>query len=231
MICPPARARAKGLTSTVCFPTGNLAPFGSVIKATAIDPRVVGADGVYNKSGPVRMFTTERAVIRAIKGLDQPAIQPGEIIVLAGRGPMGSGMEEVYQVTSALRHLPFGHEVALITDARFSGVSTGACIGHVSPEALAGGPIGRLRDGDTVTIRVDQNDLTASVDLTGHGEETWTVEEAESELASRSMHPDVAPDPRLPEDTRLWAALQEVGGGLWGGCVYDPDAIIERLGG
>ena len=66
-------------------------------------------------------------------------------MVLIGRGPIGAGMEETYQVTSALKHLDIGKTVTLITDARFSGVSTGACIGHVGPEALAGGPIGRLR--------------------------------------------------------------------------------------
>ena len=65
---------------------------------------------------------------------------------------MGTGMEEIYQITSALKHLPFGKYVALITDARFSGVSTGACLGHVSPEALAGGPIGKVREGDTIVV-------------------------------------------------------------------------------
>ena len=61
---------------------------------------------------------------------------------------MGSGMEEIYQITSALKHLDFGKHIAVSTDARFSGVSTGACIGHVSPEALAGGPIGKVLEGD-----------------------------------------------------------------------------------
>jgi dihydroxyacid dehydratase/phosphogluconate dehydratase len=130
----------RGLTSTVCFPVGNLAPEGSVIKSTSIDPTVVDADGVYRKTGPARVFTSEPAVIGAIKA---GQVRPGDILVLMCRGPLGSGMEEIYQVTSALKHLDFGKHVAVITDARFSGVSTGACIGHVSPEALAGGPIGR----------------------------------------------------------------------------------------
>src|SRR5205807_2882816 len=141
-------ARARGLTSTVCFPRGNLAPEGSVIKSTAIDPRVVDADGVYRKEGPARVFVRERDAVAALKGQRAAPIRPGDVIVLAGRGPLGSGMEETYQITSALKHLEWGREVAVITDARFSGVSTGACIGHVAPEALSGGPIGKLLDGD-----------------------------------------------------------------------------------
>jgi dihydroxyacid dehydratase/phosphogluconate dehydratase len=138
-------------------------------------------------------------------------------------------MEETYQLTSALKFLPFGRDVALVTDARFSGVSTGACIGHVSPEALAGGPLGRLVDGDLVRIVVDTRRLEASVDLVGHGDERWPPEEAERVLAARPVRDDVAPDPALPADTVLWARLQSVSGGLWGGCVYDDAAIAAAL--
>ena len=74
-------------------------------------------------------------------------------------------MEEIYQITAALRYLSFGKHVAVLTDARFSGVSTGACIGHISPEALAGGPIGKLRDGDSIRIVVDRVKLEGSLDL------------------------------------------------------------------
>src|SRR5258706_527885 len=144
----PKRALERGLTSTVTFPCGNLAPQGSVIKSTAIDPSVVDADGVYRKVGPARVFTTERAAIAAIKSTGPERVKPGDVMVLICRGPLGAGMEEIYQITSALKHISWGKQVAVITDARFSGVSTGACIGHVGPEALAGGPIGRLRDGD-----------------------------------------------------------------------------------
>src|SRR5688500_18441839 len=80
---------------------------------------------------------------------------------------MGSGMEETYQITSALKFLKWGREVAIVTDARFSGVSTGPCIGHVGPEALAGGPIGKVRDGDLIRIVIDRNKLVGSVDLIG----------------------------------------------------------------
>ncbi len=230
VILSPARARAKGLTSTVTFPVGNLAPQGSVVKSTAIDPSVVDADGVYRKLGPARVFTSERAAIAAIKGQAPAPIQPGDILVLMGRGPLGCGMEETYQVTSALKHLPWGKEVALITDARFSGVSTGACIGHIGPEALAGGPLGSLRDGDLIRIVVDRVNLAGSVDLVGHGGEVYGPDAGARVLASRSPHPDLAPDPDLPDDTRLWAALQQVSGGIWGGCTYDVEKILTALG-
>jgi putative YjhG/YagF family dehydratase len=229
VICPPDRARAKGMTSTVCFPVGNLAPLGSVIKSTAIDRRSLDADGVFRMVGRARVFTRERDVIAALKGLSGEPVVEGEVIVLAGRGPLGSGMEETYQVTSVLRYLPAGKGIALVTDARFSGVSTGACIGHVGPEALEGGPIGKLRDGDLVRIMVDTSSLEASLDLIGHGEEDWTAEEAALELERRQTNPAVEPDVDLPADTTLWARLQSVSGGLWGGCVYDHQAIVEAL--
>lgn len=215
VVSSPDRARAKGLTSTVIFPVGNLAPEGSVIKATAIHPSLVGEDGVYRKRGPAKVFTSESAAIEAIK---QGRIVAGDVVVLICRGPLGTGMEETYQLTSALKYLPFGREVALVTDARFSGVSTGACIGHVGPEALAGGPIGKVRDGDTIEIVVDRTSLVASVNVVDA-----------PDFEERPSRPDLAPDPRLPDDTRLWAALVTASGGLWGGCVYDVDAIVARL--
>ena len=229
VIMSPPRARSRGLTSTVCFPVGNLAPQGSVIKATAIDPAVVGADGVYRKVGPAKVFTTERAAIAAIKGVGDKRVGPGDILVLICRGPMGSGMEETYQITSALKFLPWGKQVAVLTDARFSGVSTGACVGHIGPEALAGGPIGRVLDGDLLEIIVDRTTLAGSVNLVGVGETAFGPDEGTRVLAARPPRPDLAPDPDLPDDTRLWAALQNLGGGTWGGCVYDADALTAAL--
>jgi putative YjhG/YagF family dehydratase len=222
VIMDPDAARRRGLTSTVTFPKGNLAPGGSVIKSTAIDPTVVDADGVYRKTGPARVFHTEKDVTAAIKG---GAIRPGDVVVLMCRGPMGSGMEEIFAITVALRYLDFGKHVAVITDARFSGVSTGACIGHVTPEALAGGPIGKVREGDRIEIVIDRERLEGSVNLVVNG----SAQEGARVLAARSMPTDLTADPDLPPETRLWAALQEVGGGTWGGCIFDVDAIIERL--
>ena len=229
VIMSPEGARRAGLTSTVTFPRGNLAPEGSVIKSTAIDPTVVDADGVYRKRGPARVFTRERDAIAAIKSRGPERLKPGDILVLICRGPLGAGMEEIYQITSALRHLSYGKEIAVVTDARFSGVSTGACIGHVGPEALAGGPIGRVLEGDVVEIIVDRNRLEGSVNLVGHGEKIFGADEGTRVLAGRAPRPDLSPDPDLPDDTRLWAALQQAGGGTWGGCVYDVDAITEAL--
>jgi putative YjhG/YagF family dehydratase len=229
VIMGPELARSRGLTSTVTFPRGNLAPEGSVIKSTAIDPTVVDPDGVYRKVGPARVFTREKDAIAAIKGQGANPIRSGDVLVLIGRGPLGTGMEEIYQITAALKHLSFGKEVAVVTDARFSGVSTGACIGHVGPEALAGGPIGRVVDGDMIRIHVDRTTLEGSVDLIGAEGRDLTPEEAAILLLERPPHPGLEPDPDLPDDTRLWAALQALGGGTWGGCVYDPDAIIAAL--
>jgi putative YjhG/YagF family dehydratase len=226
VIVSPANARRMGLTSTVCFPGGNLAPEGSVIKSTAIDPSVVGEDGVYRLTGPAKVFLSEPAVMAAIKG---NAIKAGDIIVLICRGPMGAGMEEVYQITSALRHLPFGKHVAVITDARFSGVSTGACIGHISPEALAGGPIGKLRDGDVIQIVIDRNTLEGSVSLVGENFVERSAEEGSQMLSARPSRPDLAADTSLPDDTRIWAALQDVSGGTWGGAVYDAAMILKVI--
>ena len=226
VIMSPDSARARGLTSTVCFPSGNVAPEGSVIKSTAIDPSVLSDDGVYRFTGPARVFTTEPAAMKAIK---DGVIQAGDVLVLICRGPLGAGMEETYQLTSALRYLPFGKRVAILTDARFSGVSTGACIGHVSPEALAGGPIGKIRDGDLIRIVIDRGRLDGSVDFVGEDGGELPLDEATRRLAARPLRADLAPDPLLPDDSRLWAALQAASGGPWGGCVFDVDAIIAAL--
>ena len=228
VIMSPDVAKQRGLTSTITFPRGNLAPEGSIIKSTAIDPSLVDNDGVYRMTGTARVFVTEKKAILAIK---ERKIKPGEVMVLVCRGPMGTGMEEVYQITSALKHLPYGKNIALITDARFSGVSTGACIGHIGPEALAGGPIGKVIDGDIIQIIVDRNQLKGSINLVGYDNKMLGIKNGTKLLQERSPRPDLQTDAMLPDDTRLWAALQGVSGGTWGGCVYDVDAIINRLNG
>ncbi len=209
-------ARERGLTSTVTFLRGNLAPEGALVKSTAIDPGLIDGNGVFLHEGPARVFTGEDQAIAAIK---EGSVKAGDVMVLAGIGP-GCGMPETYQVTSALKHVKDGRRIALITDGRFSGVSTGACVGHVSPEARAGGPIGRLRDGDLVRLRIDTRALEGSVDV---------VSISPEELAARPVHPGLVPDPRVPDDTRLWAALQNASGGSWGGCVYDTGRITALL--
>jgi putative YjhG/YagF family dehydratase len=229
VIMDPDSARKSGLSSTMVFPVGNLAPQGSVIKATAIDPTEVGEDNTYQLRGPARVFTSEHAAIRAVKGQSEKPIQPKEIIVLIGGGPSGTGMEEVYQLTAALKHLPWGKKIALLTDARFSGVSTGACIGHIGPEALAGGPISKVQEGDLIEIVIDRNTLTGTINLVGTKDKLLNDDQAAILLDSRQPHPELTTHPDLPDDTRLWAALQNASGGTWGGCIFDADRIIELL--
>jgi putative YjhG/YagF family dehydratase len=229
VIMSPDAARRAGLASTVVFPVGNLAPEGSVIKATALDPSVVGEDQVFRHRGPARVFTDERDAIRAVKGVGERPIRPGDVIVLIGNGPSGTGMQETAQITFALKYLPWGRQVALVTDGRFSGVSTGACIGHVGPEALHGGPIGRVRDDDLIEIVIDRNTLTGSVNLVGTGGASLSPERCADLLGERGPHPDLAVHEALPDDTRLWAALQRASGGTWAGCVYDVDRIVAAL--
>jgi putative YjhG/YagF family dehydratase len=227
VILSPDAARARGLTPTICFPVGNLAPEGSVIKSTAIDPSLIDENNTYRHTGPARVFISEAAAIEAIK---RGEVSHGDVIVLICGGPAGAGMQEIYQITSALKSLPFCKHVAVLTDARFSGVSTGACVGHISPEALAGGPIGRVREGDVIEIVIDRNALVGSVNLVGEREEGFSAEEGGRRIAARTAREDLAPHPALPDDTRLWAALVQASGGVWGGCVYDVDAIVAQLG-
>lgn len=228
VIMPPGRARERGLTSTISYVRGNLAPQGAIVKSTAIDRASVGADGVYRLTGPARVFTTERATIAAIKSRGADRIKAGEVVVLICRGALGAGMEEVYQITSALKYMPYANSVALITDARFSGVSSGPCIGHVGPEALAGGPVGKVLDGDIIRVVVDTLNLEGSIDLVNE-RAPGVYEPADEELARRRPRADLQPDPALPADTRLWAALQNASGGPWGGGVYDVDKIVRVI--
>jgi len=216
VIMSPTRARDAGLTSTITFLRGNLAPEGALVKSTAIAPQLIGDDGIYRHEGPARTFTSEATAIAALKAA---RVKAGDVMVLMGIGP-GCGMPETYQITSALKYTKDGQRIALITDGRFSGVSTGACVGHVSPEAWADGPIGRVRDGDTIRLIIDTRTLEGSVEVVGLDP---------AEFAKRERHPGLRPDPRVPADTRLWAALQNASGGSWGGCVYDAARVSYLL--
>jgi xylonate dehydratase len=228
VIYSPTKAEQHGLNRTLVFPTGNVAPDGSVIKATSIDPTLLN-NGVYEFVGNARVFTSEASAIQTIKGQAVKPVAKGEVIVLTGCGPAGTGMEETYQLTSALKYLPGGNLIPLITDARFSGVSTGACVGHVGPEGLSGGPIGKLVDGDLIAIRVDCRSISGSIDLIGHGDAVHNAAWGAAELARRPLRSDLAEANHLPDDTRLWAALQARSGGTWGGCVYDVSSILSAL--
>lgn len=213
------RPAGRELGGTVTILGGNLAEGGALVKSTAIAPHLLDADGRYLAEGRARVFTSEAEAIDAIKAR---AIGPGEVMVLIGIGP-SFGMPETYQVTAALKHIDDGGRIPLITDGRFSGVSTGPCVGHVTPEASAGGAIGRVRDGDRIRIEIDTVGLTGRVDAvpTDHGDR----------LEERPIHLGLAArSAALPDDTRLWAALQARSGGSWGGCVHDVEAILAALG-
>lgn len=228
VIFSPEEAERRGLQRTLAFPTGNLAPDGSVIKATSIDPSVM-KNGKYEHAGRARVFAREKDAIAAVKGQSEKKVEAGDVLILAGCGPSGTGMEETYQLTAALKHLPWGKQLALITDARFSGVSTGACVGHVGPEALAGGPIGKVRDNDWIEIKVDPSTASGEINLVGHRDDRHDATWGEKELARRRTRQDLAEDEYLPDDTRLWAAMQAVSGGTWGGCVFDLESVLAKL--
>lgn len=135
---------------------GNLAPDGSVIKQSAV------SDKMREFSGPARVFDSEDDAIKAIMNGE---IEGGEVIVIRYEGPQGGpGMREMLNPTAALMGMGLGDACALITDGRFSGGTRGPCIGHVSPEAAAGGIIGLVEDGDTIEINIPDRALTLHVD-------------------------------------------------------------------
>jgi putative YjhG/YagF family dehydratase len=231
VISSPEAARSRGMGTTLIFPTGNLAPQGSVVKSTAIEPRLWDGD-IYERVCHARVFVREEDAIEAVKSTAADRIVPGDVIVLLCRGPLGAGMPETAQITIALKYTKALHDVALITDGRFSGLSSGPCIGHVGPEALAGGPIGKLHDGDRICVRLDRARLQGSVDLVGEAAtdpQQMSSSLGDELLSHRSPRADLKPDPALPAATRLWATLQHASGGTWGGCVYDVERIIECL--
>jgi dihydroxy-acid dehydratase len=140
----------------LCVLFGNLAPDGAVIKVGAVEHHD------YTFRGPARVFEDEESAIAAVR---VNGIRAGEVVVVRGEGPRGGpGMREMLSLTSMLKGMPIGGEVALLTDGRFSGGTRGLCIGHVSPESAEGGPIGLLRDGDIVCIDLPERKL--DVELT-----------------------------------------------------------------
>jgi putative YjhG/YagF family dehydratase len=221
VVMTPERANSRGIARTLAFLSGNLAPDGAIVKATAIAAELFGADGVYHHKDAVRVFVDEKSAISAVKSTGKDRLKPGEVIVLLGRGPLGAGMPETAQIASALKYTEALGSNPLITDGRFSGFSAGPCIGHVGPEALAGGPLGKLRDGDLVKIEISKDGCSGEINYAGD----------DPGFSNRPMHPDLAPDPDLPDSVRLWAALQNTGGGTWGGCLPDVEEVIRRIKG
>ena len=223
------RASKLGLSRTLIFPKGNLAPEGSVVKSTAISADLF-ENGIYHHRGPARVFTTEDEAIAALK--DSTKLSAGDVIFLLCRGPLGAGMPETAQLTIALKYTKSLRNNVLLTDGRFSGFSSGPCIGHIGPEALAGGPVGKIQDGDIIEVTIDNNNLKGALDLLGSKEtpeSELSPETGDKLLAERDMRSDLYPDAQLPPSVRLWAALQHTGGGVWGGCVPDIDEICRKL--
>jgi dihydroxy-acid dehydratase len=138
--------------------TGNLAPDGAVVKQAAVAPPM------RQRRGRARVFDSEEAAVEAILG---GQIEMGDIVVVRYEGPRGGpGMREMLAPTSAIMGMGLGESVALITDGRFSGVTRGAAIGHISPEAAEGGPLSLVEEGDTIHIDIPNRALTLEVDDT-----------------------------------------------------------------
>ena len=160
IIMSPEKAKIRGLTSTMTFLQGNLAPEGALVKSTAISPSRIDDDGVFRHEGPARVMANESEAIEAIKS---GIIQPGDTMVLIGLGP-GCGMPETFQITTALKHIKGGESIALLTDGRFSGWTKGyLAIGNVCPEAQVGGPLALVRDGDKIDIDVPNRKLDVDI--------------------------------------------------------------------
>lgn len=143
-------------TGGIAVLKGNLAPEGSVVKRSAVLPEMLVHEG------PARVFECEEDAQAAINA---GKIKPGDVVVIRYEGPKGGpGMREMLNPTSAIMGMGLGSSVALITDGRFSGATRGACIGHVSPEAASGGPIGIVREGDIISIDIPGNKLELKID-------------------------------------------------------------------
>jgi dihydroxy-acid dehydratase len=135
---------------------GNLAPDGAVVKQSAVAPEM------RRHSGPASIFESEEDAVEAILG---GRVEEGQVLVIRYEGPKGGpGMREMLTPTSAVKGIGMDKSVALVTDGRFSGATSGASIGHVSPEAAAGGPIALVEQGDTISIDLDEGTLTLDVD-------------------------------------------------------------------
>lgn len=152
----------------LCVLFGNLAPEGSVIKVGAVDQHQMTFEG------PARCFDSEELATEAVRN---NVVQPGEVLVIRQEGPRGGpGMREMLQLTSMLKGMPLGESVALLTDGRFSGGTRGLCIGHISPEAAEGGPIGLIQDGDIISIDLSARKLTVELsdDVLTERRAAWT---------------------------------------------------------
>jgi len=135
---------------------GNIAPNGSVVKTGAVDEKMMIHEG------PARIYESQED---ALNGILNGEVMPGEVVVIRFEGPKGGpGMPEMLAPTSAIMGMGLGSKVALITDGRFSGGTRGACIGHISPEAAAGGPIAIIQEGDIISINIENRSIDLKID-------------------------------------------------------------------
>jgi dihydroxy-acid dehydratase len=152
------RAQAHSPRGGLAILFGNLAPEGAVVKTGGVTPRMM------QHAGPARIYESQD---EAMAGILNHEVQPGDVVVIRYEGPRGGpGMQEMLAPTSALMGMGLGDQVALITDGRFSGGTRGACIGHISPEAAAGGPIAALQDGDWIEIDLPARTLQVRLEPT-----------------------------------------------------------------
>ncbi len=155
---------------------GNLAPEGSVVKQSAVDEQMLV------RQGPARIFESEEDAVQAILG---NRINPGEVVVVRYEGPQGGpGMREMLSPTSAIAGMGLDKDVALITDGRFSGGSRGAAIGHVSPEAAQGGPIGLIQEGDQIDINIPERQLNVQLSSSELEKRRAAWQPAQKEISS-----------------------------------------------
>ncbi|OHB64373.1 MAG: hypothetical protein A2Y77_17905 [Planctomycetes bacterium RBG_13_62_9] len=162
---------AYSRTGGLAILRGNLAPKGAVVKTAGVAPAML------KHSGPAVIFESQED---ACEGILAGKVQAGNVVVIRYEGPKGGpGMQEMLSPTSYIMGAGLGESVALITDGRFSGGTRGACIGHISPEAAVGGPIGLLRNGDVIEIDIPNNriDVKLSTDELAKRKETWTPPE------------------------------------------------------
>jgi dihydroxy-acid dehydratase len=169
VIYPRGKSQSFG---SIAVLRGNLAPEGAVVKFSAVP-----TDMLQHK-GPARVFDNEEAALNAVMS---GRVEPGSVIILRYEGPRGCGMPEILSTTEALVTNPALQHTAIITDGRFSGATRGPCIGHVSPEAVAGGPIALVEDGDMILIDIPARTL----DIVGSKDRRMEPQEVETLLAER----------------------------------------------
>jgi dihydroxy-acid dehydratase len=172
VIYPPGKSKSFG---SIAVLKGNLAPEGAVVKFSAVPTDML------QHEGPARVFDNEEDALDAVM---KDRVEPDSVIILRYEGPRGCGMPEILSTTEALVTNPALQHTAIITDGRFSGATRGPCIGHVSPEAVAGGPIALVEDGDIIMIDIPAR----SLDIVGRNGRRMDSHAVQSLLTERKKN-------------------------------------------